>query len=298
VKKVIALILILVISVGCTNKKSESHKITVLTGIDPVKTFVEKVTGDKAKVESLIKEGSSPAISKFTTKQITSVEDADIYFYTGVPAEVNIVEKLTLEDLKIIDLLDKVGKVYPNIEIDEHHDEEETDHHQHEKYDHNHGPVDPHIWLSPKRAIEIVKIIKSEMIELDPANEEFYSDNADEYIEKLESLDEELKSDLSGENILVFHSSFAYFADDYGLNMIVVEENGKKASIKKLTKIIEEAKDKNIDKVFYQQEFDRSQVESIAEELGVELLELKALTGDYINNLIDIKNKIKDKKND
>jgi zinc transport system substrate-binding protein len=97
---------------------------------------------------------------------------------------------------------------------------------------------------------------------------------------------------------LVFHSSFSYFADDYGINLISVEENGKKASINRIASIIEEAKELEIDKVFYQGEFDKSQVQSIADELGVELIEIKALTGDYINNLRDIKNKIKDKNND
>ncbi|MCT4612699.1 MAG: zinc ABC transporter substrate-binding protein [Clostridia bacterium] len=316
------LMLMLAISLivsGCTSKKDSKETINILTGIDPIKTFVEKVAGDKVVVTSLIKEGNSPVISKFTPKQMTLVEDTDLYFYTGVPAEINLVEKLPMDNLELVDLLDKVADVYPEIKLyeeheeDMHHEEHEEDmHHEeheedmhHEEHEedmhhegHVHGPVDPHIWLSPKRAIEIVKIISVELSEIDEENKEYYEDNAAKYIEELKLLDKEIKDEITGGNILVFHSSFSYFADDYGINLISVEENGKKASINRIASIIEEAKELEIDKVFYQGEFDKSQVQSIADELGVELIEIKALTGDYINNLRDIKNKIKDKNND
>ncbi|WP_186708946.1 metal ABC transporter solute-binding protein, Zn/Mn family [Euhalothece natronophila] len=114
---------------------------------------------------------------------------------------------------------------------DNHHDHENShdhdnghdhthDHDNGHSHSHDHGDYDPHIWLDPKRAIQQVENIRDGLIEVDPAGEEVYTENAAAYIEELEALDEELSEKLSpyaGQTFVVFHDLANYFADSYDL---------------------------------------------------------------------------------
>ncbi|PAB57228.1 metal ABC transporter solute-binding protein, Zn/Mn family [Anaeromicrobium sediminis] len=178
----------------------------------------------------------------------------------------------------------------------ESHEEEGThedhDHESHEEEgtheDHNHEGVDPHIWLSPKRVKIMVNTIKDNLIEVDPQNKNIYEENAKSYIEKLDKVDKEIKESLKGteeKSFIIYHPSFGYFADDYNLNMITIEENGKEATAKRLKKIIDHAKDENIKFIFYQEEFHSEQAETIGKEIGAEVIEVSPLAPNYIDNM-------------
>jgi len=116
------------------------------------------------------------------------------------------------------------------------------------------------------------------------------------YIEKLDDLDKEIKETLQGseENIfLVYHPAFGYFAEDYGLEMITVEVEGKEATVKDLLYISRIAKAKGIKVVFYQAEIDSKQSKSLAEEIGGKVEMVEPLAPDYIENLKKIANAFK-----
>ena len=105
------------------------------------------------------------------------------------------------------------------------HDHDDGHDHTHDhdnghSHSHDHGDYDPHIWLDPKRAIQQVENIRDGLIEVDPAGEEVYTENAAAYIEELEALDEEISEKLSpyaGQTFVVFHDLANYFADSYDL---------------------------------------------------------------------------------
>jgi len=182
----------------------------------------------------------------------------------------------------------------------DHEDDHDADHDDHDEElshdDHNHEGRDPHIWLSPKRSIVMVKVIRDELIALDPDNKPTYEANAQKYIEELEALDAELTdvfNHLENRAFIMYHPSLGYFADDYGLDMHAIEAEGKKATIKELEEVIELAKNENIKYVLYQEEFDSSQAEIVAKEIEGQTIKVAPLSGDYINNLRMIADEMK-----
>jgi len=84
---------------------------------------------------------------------------------------------------------------------------------------------------------------------------------------------------------IVYHPAFGYLADDYGLTMVALEQEGKEATPQQLEKIIDLAKKENIKAIFYQEEIDSSQSEAFAEEIGGKTIQLAPLAADYIGNL-------------
>jgi len=89
--------------------------------------------------------------------------------------------------------------------------------------DHEHLERDPHIWLDPLRAEEMVLALGEELGELDPDNESTFTDNANGYAEEISAVDEQFRTVVEDAPldtaVLVGHNSFQYLADRYGFSL-------------------------------------------------------------------------------
>ncbi|MCT4663572.1 MAG: zinc ABC transporter substrate-binding protein [Tissierellales bacterium] len=186
-------------------------------------------------------------------------------------------------------------------EHDEHetevHDEHEHDEHQaevHEEHgdenDHSHdvGAKDPHIWMSPKRVQVMVERIKDELISLDPDHKTAYETNASAYLEELKVLDEAIlkkTENLTNRSFIVYHPALGYFADDYDFNMVTIESDGKKATVDQLAYVIDFAKENDIKAILYQNEFDPTQAQTVANEIGGKAIQIDPLAYEYVDQM-------------
>jgi zinc transport system substrate-binding protein len=93
-------------------------------------------------------------------------------------------------------------------------------------------------------------------------------------------------------SFITYHPSFGYFAEEYGLTMYSLEEEGKEATVTHLQEIIDIAKEKNIHTVFYQAEVDSKQSEAFAAEIDGNAVELAPLAADYLDNMEEMAKKI------
>jgi len=270
---VICLLIVgVIITAGCvgSDDSGADDKLVVAVSIVPEETFVKAVAGDTAEIVVMIPPGCSPENYEPTAKQMQKFSTSDVYFGIGVPTETRILSSLG-EKTTYVPLETVVSAAYSDRKLGTERD--------------------PHIWLSPKRAIVMVQEIADRLSEIKPVNREFYQKNAQEYIGKLGDLDSTLTQQLSnvkGKTFIAAHPAFGYFADDYGLNMAVLEEDGKEATINHRIELENLAKTKGITTIFYQSESGGSQVAQFAEAIGGESLALSPLSGDYITNLTEM----------
>jgi len=263
------LIACILITAGCvsTSDTDADGKPIVAVSIVPEETFVKAVAGDTVNVVLMIPPGSSPENYEPTAKQMQQFSKSKIYFGIGVPSETSILSSLN-PSTKYVALEKAVSSVYPDRKLGDERD--------------------PHIWLSPKRAIVMVQEIADRLSEILPENKEIYQKNALSYIEKLKALDTDIIqifSEAKGKTFLAEHPAFGYLADDYGLKMEVLEEDGKDATINHRIELEDTAKQKGITIIFYQSESGGSQVAQFAESIGGKAVSLSPLSGDYIENL-------------
>jgi len=293
-KIIILVIMISTIAAGCSGSETENleesnNKLNVIVSIEPQRTFVKKVTGELADINVVIPEGYSPANYQPSPKEIQNISSGEVYFSIGVESEKSFILP-KLEDLnkeiEFIDLQKKVMEKYEALHIDE--DDNDHDH------DHEEGEIDPHIWLSPKRVVTIVEVVRDYMIENDEVYKEEYNENAKKYIQELNKLNEDLVDtfkELETKAFIIYHPAFSYFASDYGLQMVTIEEDGKEATAKRIQKVVDFAIENDIKVVFYQNEFDSSQANIIANEIDGEVVEVAPLSGNYIENMYQIRDK-------
>ncbi|KGN02425.1 ABC transporter substrate-binding protein [Clostridium novyi A str. 4570] len=273
---------------SCTNKPAntpsnddfENNKPTVAVSIVPEETFVKAVAGDLVNVVTMIPSGQSPETFEPTPELLERFSKAKIYFTMNVPSETNSILPKSKDfnpNVKIIDLPSEVRKTYKDREFSP-------------------GERDPHIWLSPKRVKIMINSIKNELSALDPTNKATYEKNASEYINKLYKADTNIKSSLQNlktKAIIVYHPAFGYFTDDYGLEMIALEKEGKESTPQDMQKIIDFAKSKEVKTIFYQAETDSKQAKTFATEIGGKAEQLAPLDPNYIENLEKMANTFK-----
>jgi zinc transport system substrate-binding protein len=276
---------------GCASEEAiDQNRKLIVVGISPMKEWVETIGGDSVQVQVMIPPGNSPANYEPTTRQLLALEEMDRYFAVGVGAETDgfLTRLYPGGDERVIRLDQAVSEVYPDRMMMAHgHGDEEAE----ETEDQDHAGRDPHIWLSIPRTKVMIQRITEELSIINPDEKESYQNRSEAYLASLEELDQDLKArflEVSNNHFLLFHPSLGYFADEYGLEMMVIEEDGKSATPSHLMEVIDEAKAKDIRTVFYQEEFDENQAKTIAEELNGDLLPLSILNENYLSGMKEI----------
>ena len=113
---------------------------------------------------------------------------------------------------------------------DDHHDDDHDDHdddHHDDGHDddhgHDHGDYDPHVWVDPVLAQEVVTNIAAGFAEIDPDNAETYEANAADYNERLADVDAQFEQMIEDAErsvaVLAGHDSFQYLENRYGFEL-------------------------------------------------------------------------------
>lgn len=275
------LFLFVILFSGCINTpiNTENQKLNVMVSFYPLYEFTTNVGGDKINVQMLIPPNVEPHEYELKPSDMVNIIESDLFIYNGAGMEPwvhNLIDQN--KDLKVLEASINVELIKNNEEenqVEEHHEEE-----------HAHGEYDPHIWLSPKNAIIQVENIRNKLIEIDPENKEYYTQNANEYISKLEKLDNEIENQINSERckkkeLVVTHATMAYFCKDYGFEQIALSGINPEAeiSVKELTEIIEHIEGKNVSVIFTEEQINPQTAEVIANELGIQTMTLNTIHG-------------------
>jgi zinc transport system substrate-binding protein len=268
------LILIIIISVflfaGVRLKKanlgliSKEEKIGVVVSILPLAEFVEQVGKDKVEVTVIVPPGADPHLFELTPVQLKKISQAQLYVEvgSGLNFELTWMDKIKLiyKDMLIcnssigITLVDK----------------------------------DPHLWLSPRNAKTMVENISEALIKIDPLSQKYFKKNSIEYINKLDILDQEIKArlgEVKNRRFISYHPSWGYFAKEYNLIQIAIEDEGKEPSAASLAHIIDQTRAFNISIILVSPQFNIKSAEVVAKEVGAQIIIVDPLSMDYINNL-------------
>lgn len=272
----IILVIALVISMLFLSFKDDNEvtKDIISVAIVPEIEFVKVVAGDDFEIVTMVPPGASPENYEPTPLEKEKFEKSKVYFSMGVPTEENNILPNISDNTKLVRLDEEVRKIYNDLTFEN-------------------GGRDPHIWLSPKRVEVMVVKIADVLGELKPENKEKYKENANKYIEELENVSSEINEILKtkeNKKFIVYHPAFAYLADEFGLEMYALEEEGKEATAQSLQEKIDLAKAEGIKYIFYQAEIDSTQARAYAEEIGGQTMMLSPLAENYIENLKEMAN--------
>lgn len=267
-------------------------KPTVFVSILPQKFFVQQISGDNVIVEVMVQPGASPHTYEPKPSQMRKLADAQAFFTIGVALEEAWLGKIRTinPDMKVVHTEEGIAKMAMVAD----HRHEDASHRDpgkpHEAHDDEAG-LDPHIWLSPELVKIQVKTIADSLVELDSSGAEQYQKNYNRFKARVDELDNRLKSILKGKagaKFMVFHPSWGYFAQSYGLEQIAVEMEGKSPKPAHLKKLIDQAAEQHITVLFAQPQFSKKSAEMIAREIGGEVILIDPLAEDWFANMAHV----------
>ena len=270
-------ILTLFICFACGNTAQKSEKAIITVTLEPLRYFTEAIAGENYQVVSMVPKGSSPESYDPTPQQLVNLSKSQAYFRIGhigfeqawmKKLEANCLDMKVYDTSKGIDLIRDKG-------------------HWHGDHFHE-GGVEPHIWNSTQNALIIADNIYQALCELDSTHQADYKYRLDSLKQSIRQTDAETRRLLENADstFLIYHPALSYFARDYGLKQISIEEGGKEPSPAQLKKLIETCRNENVHTIFVQQEFDQRNAQLIAHELGIDIVSINPLSYDWTEEML------------
>lgn len=268
-KKLAILFTLFPLLLGCSSRGEESSKKTIYVTITPLRALVEEITGGDYVVQTLVPKGASPETFEPTMKHLMALNDAEQVFSVGlINFEQGLVSSVKNSD-RLVNLSDGIELIAGSC--------------THCNHAHAHG-IDPHIWTSPRALKRVVENIGLAMERVAPDSTK-YRDNVDKLTHKLSALDSLCSSKIASNGvdaIMIYHPAFTYYARDYGIEQISVEQDGKEPSPRQLTSLVEKARQHNISKVLIQPQYSKDKLRALATECGAEIVEVDPLSEDIM----------------
>lgn len=302
-ERILTIIMVMGLLVA-TSPLAANAATQVFVSIVPQQYFVEKIGGPLVDVDVLVMPGANPHMYEPTPRQMTKLSKAKAYFAIGVGLEETWLPRINAanQSMRIFHTQRGIEKI-PMVahgHQEEHEDEREAGHEDGHGHDgaeaehghhHDHGTLDPHIWLSPKLALTIARNTCAGLIRIDPENRKTYESNLAKFLIEIQKTDAAITKTLAAvpadkRTFMVFHPSWGYFANQYGLTQIPIEAEGNEPSPKHLAEIIEHGRELHIPVIFVQPQFSQKSAQVIAAELDARVIPLDPLAKDWKDNLL------------
>jgi zinc transport system substrate-binding protein len=286
-----ALVLLLA---GCTTPQSkatadEAAVPTLTVTIEPQRAMVEAVAGERFRVVSMVPKGSSPETYDPTPQQLVRLGQSRAYLRIGyLGFEVAWMDKLrqNAPDMALFDLSQGIAPIYES-----HADEAHASAHA--------AGIEPHIWMSAVNARVMADNICRALTTLDAAHAEEFARRTDSLKLVIDRTDSVVRSLLPQHStaFLIYHPSLSYFARDYGLQQISIEEGGKEPSPAHLKELIERSRAARPSVIFVQPEFDVRNARTLAKDLHVKIVTVNPLSYDWADQMIQVAQHLREEAN-
>jgi zinc transport system substrate-binding protein len=247
-------------------------RIGVMVTVLPQVEFVNAVGGNRVEVTAMVPPGANPHTYEVTPSQMAKLSKAKMYAKVGSPLEFELtwLDKLVAQNrgMLLVDCGQGIGLI--------------------ESSDPDEPGIDAHTWTSPRNVKTMVNNIYAGLSQIRPADQQYFEKNRDSYLEKLDALDADIRSSLTGignRTFIVYHPAWGYFARDYGLTQLGIEREGKEPQAAYMARLIKEARDNNIKVIFVSPQFDTRSAEAIAREIGGSVVSIDPEGGDYLDNM-------------
>ena len=282
-KRFLYLIILCVILAGCkgtpqkqadSGKASRTEKpaVTVTVTISPYKYFVDQIAKGKVDVNVMVSNGNNPETYEPYAQQMMELSKSALYLKVGsIGFEQTWMKKLqdNAPDMKVIDT--SVG-IKPAKTPG--------------------GNIDPHVWMSCSNARIIASNILKALCELEPKNKAFFEKNYQSLLSIIDKRDSTIKESFKKDpdlvhKFVIYHPILTYFARDYQLEQLAIEEEGREPSAAQLKSLIERARKEKIKFCLIQAEFANRNTTTFINENHTKPMNINPLQGDWNRAMLE-----------
>lgn len=272
------LALLLILSSCGLSNKAKDETLSIVATTYPVYLFASEVTkgveGVAVAVAPLIQQDISCLHDyTLTVNDMKTLEGADVLAINGAGLDTFILEASSIPESSVIDCSLNTNP-FPNF-LSHTHDGDEAASQTPQDFD-------PHFWMDPARAGAMLQTIADRLIELDPNHKGQYLENSEKAVAELLSEKDRINSRLSSlltRELITFHDGFSYFADAFGLTILlsVEEEEGQEASAQVISEAIQLIQVYGLPAIFTESNGSDATASAIAREAEVDVYPLSMI---------------------
>ncbi|MGB7393486.1 MAG: zinc ABC transporter substrate-binding protein [Pricia sp.] len=236
------------------NKKNADGKLDVVTTTTMITDLVKNIGRDSVNVQGLMGSGVDPHLYKASEGDVSKLTGADVVFYSG----------LHLEG-KLVDVFEKMGRNSTTIALAEVLDKEGLIGSEYFA-----SSYDPHIWFNIEYWKQITEYLTEELSRIDPENASFYEDNKEEYLQKLDVLEDDIRQTIATlpeeKRVLVTaHDAFSYFGEEYGFEVVGLQglSTATEAGVQDVQRLAQLIIDKQVKSIFVETSVPKRTIEAL-----------------------------------
>ena len=234
--------------------------IPVVASFSVIADFLKVVGGDRIQIETLVPPGGDAHVFAPSPQDARKLGAARLIFVNGLKFE-GWIDRLVKSSGTKATVVTVTQGIKPLIESDRGTPE-----------------ADPHAWHAVANAKIYVTNIRDSLIAADPDGREAYGAAAKAYLEKLDTLDAEVRQTLAAipperRRIITTHDALGYLAAAYGLSVTAPLgiSTDSEPSARDVAKIIRQIRQDKIPAVFLENVSDPRLIQRIASESGAKV---------------------------
>ncbi len=257
---------------GCAASvpSSGDDRLRVQVAFYPFQFVAERVGGDAVSVTSLTAPGTEPHDLELAPRQVADLTTAGlVIFQSGFQPAVDTAVAQA-KPARLVDTASFLSMLAGTADGEEPTTGE--------------GSKDPHTWLDPTNMVTIAEHVRDALSEARPELAPTFEANTRQLVAGLTTLDNDIKTDLTGCAINPFitsHAAFGYFANRYGLTQVGIRglEPDVEPSAARIAEVQKIARDNGVTTIFFEALVSPVVTESVAGDLGLRTDVLDPLEG-------------------
>jgi ABC-type Zn uptake system ZnuABC Zn-binding protein ZnuA len=273
---VILVILVLLFS-SCAQNQSSVKGIKVVATTTLVGDVVKQVGGDQISLTVLLPVGADPHTYEPRPQDAAAISNAHLIFINGLELE------HSLEPILQNNSKSQIIEVSAGVNVLPFSGELPVSSPQNSATADVHALGDPHTWMDPNNVIIWVHNIEKGLSAADPANKDLYAKNAFDYILKLQSLDQWIRSEVSlvpvqNRKLVTDHMTFGYFSKAYGFEqagLVIASLSSSAApSAQELASLEKTISDQHITSLFVDSTVNTVMADQISRDTGIKVVKI------------------------
>lgn len=277
---------------GCASLPDDDT-FSVVATTTQLGDFARNLVGDDGVVYQLLQPGTGAHGFDPSASDLVALSRADIVLENGVGLEEWLPDALAASGSQAR-VVDASAGIALRVGADEHDETAAApaDDEAHAADSPDHGAADPHVWHSVPNAEQMVATIRDALVQANPAATRGYSSRADAYLQRLDALDEWIRTSLApvppAQRLLVTnHDSLGYYVDEYDLEFVgavipSLDDNAE-ASAAQIDALVALIRETGAPAVFAESSIAPAAAQTIADEAGVPVYDgERALYGDAL----------------
>jgi ABC-type Zn uptake system ZnuABC Zn-binding protein ZnuA len=222
------------------------------------------------RVTILVPPGQNPHAFALRPSQAASLNRAQLLVLNGLGLEFwaeQVISALDNRSIRVLRLGERLGPTVPPGSAPPR-DREEGERKP------ARGAINPHVWLDPVLAMEMVRQVRDALVAADPARAAAYRERADRYLAELAALDADYRQalgDLPARTFIAFHAAYDHLAARYGLTQVAILKGfgDVEPTPARVAEVIHIARRLRVRAIFAEPQFPWRSAQLIAEEAGI-----------------------------